>query len=398
MKILFIFCDMFRANLLKTFNDGVKKKGLMDYWFERLGGTCFTNCYTPAPDTTRSLACLYTGKYPKKNGCYKRLTIPERYLKKDILNIFTFFEKYDYPMYFMFNKVNEKAGFFPVRGYKNTQIFDSLEVFLDELKISLTKNENIFSFIVLKDYHWAIDDYGHNSLGDYYGQKHLSNCFEMIFNKLTPNNFDYIFIFSDHGCKLYKELKREKKIYLINDDRSKIVMFVRKKGCNDIKKVSRLTSIMDVLPTLVEIIEKKNSYAFDGISLFKEMRSRYIAIEDQSIFTSSVDMIHDLWGVRTDTHFYFSSFNDSILLKVISDNKYEEEKNPDNTLVLKLQKKIKDVACSYTKNMKEHEILVKYGALSTDRYKYSDGQKRKNEKYFVLRLIGKIFKNIYQRW
>lgn len=389
---------MMRANLLKTFNNNIKEKGPMDYWFERLGGKCFINCYTPAPDSTRSLACLYTGKYPKKNGCVKRLTLPALYLKKDILNIFSLFEKYNYPMYFMLNKLYEKVGFFPVRGYRNTQIFYSLGDFLDELKIAVAKNENIFSFIGLNDYHWAVDDYGHNSRGDYYGQMHLSNCFEKIFRKIKPDIFDYIFIFSDHGCKLNEELKREKKIYLINDDRTKIVMFVRKKGCNGIKKVSRLTSIMDVLPTLVDIMDDKNSYSFDGISLFKETQNRYIVIEDQSVFASSVGMIHDLWGVRTDTHFYFSTFYGSILLKVISDNKYEEEKNPDNTLISELQEKIMDVACAYTKNMEENEILVKYRAMSTQRDKYSDGQKRRGGKGFLFRLERRLLRNKYKRW
>lgn len=51
---------MLRANLLKTFNNNIKEKGLMDYWFERLGGTYFTNCYTPVPDSPRSIDVLPT--------------------------------------------------------------------------------------------------------------------------------------------------------------------------------------------------------------------------------------------------------------------------------------------------------------------------------------------------
>lgn len=78
MKILFLLCDMLRANLLKTFNTDIKKRVHRLLVWE-VGGEYFTNCYTPAPDTPRSLACLYSGKYLKemdaREGCISRITI-----------------------------------------------------------------------------------------------------------------------------------------------------------------------------------------------------------------------------------------------------------------------------------------------------------------------------------
>ena len=154
--------------------------------------------------------------------------------------MFDLLEKNNYLMFFSVDKDKERVGFLPAKNYENMKVFDDLNEVLDNLEIVIDKNENIFAFISLTDYHWAMDDYGHNSWGDYYGQKHLSNCFEKIFNRFVPDTFDYIFIFSDHGLKLNEGIKTKtkKKIYLINDDRSKIVLFVRKKGCKRIIKKS----------------------------------------------------------------------------------------------------------------------------------------------------------------
>lgn len=45
-----------------------------------------------------------------------------------------------------------------------------------------------------------------------------------------------------------------------------------------------------------------------------------------------------------------------------------------------------DVACAYTENMKESEILVKYKAMNTHKDEYSDGQKRRDKKGLLFRL------------
>jgi hypothetical protein len=384
---------MLRANLLKTFNNNIKERGLMDYWFERLGGIGFTNCYTPAPDTPRSLACLYSGKYPKNNGCCKRLHWPKYYLKQSIFTIFDVFEKNNYLMFIGINKDKERVGFLPARNYKNMNVFNDLDECLADLDSVIDKNENIFSFIALDDYHWALDDYGANSRGDYYGQKHLSNFTDKIFNKFAPDTFDYIFIFSDHGFKLRDEQKTEKKIYFTDDARSKIVMFVRKKGCEGIEKMSNLTSIIDILPTLTHILNDKTNYSFDGVPLFDKIQNRYIVIEDYIGFPPKMDAIHELWGIRTDTHFYLTTLSEDILLNVVSENGYREEKRADSSLIAEFQVKIGDISCSYYENMRLRKILKSYEAMKGYRDKYADGEKRRSEKGYLFRLKKKILKN-----
>ena len=401
MKILFIFCDMLRANLLKTFNENIQEKGLMDHWFEKLGGTCFTNCYTPAPDTPRSLACLYSGKYPKHNGCCSRLHWPKYYLKEEIFTIFDLLEKNNYLIFVRIEKGKEKMGALPAKNYENIRVFDELNEFLDKLEYVIDKNKNIFSFISLTDYHWAMDEYSHNSWGDYYGQRHLSNCFEKIFSRFPADTFDYIFIFSDHGIKFNKELRTQKKIYLINDDRSKIVLFVRKKGCDKIIKKSKLTSILDILPTLTSIMNDNDSHSFDGISLFEEAQNRFIIIEDYLRFPPGILATHELLGIRTDNHFYLSNLTDSVLLNVLSANEYEEEKNPDEFIIKELKTKVGDITCSYSKNKQLNNMLEKYKLMKKHwklKKVYSDGEKRKTKHWPLFRLLMRLWENRYNRW
>ena len=61
MKILMLFCDMLRANKLNVVNKNNCKPTPFDNWLGNFGGCTYINTYTPAPDTPRSLACLYTG-------------------------------------------------------------------------------------------------------------------------------------------------------------------------------------------------------------------------------------------------------------------------------------------------------------------------------------------------
>ena len=56
MKILAIFVDMLGADYLNVANPNAAQTDI-DRMLLDIGGTFYTNCYTPAPDTPRSFAC-----------------------------------------------------------------------------------------------------------------------------------------------------------------------------------------------------------------------------------------------------------------------------------------------------------------------------------------------------
>lgn len=86
MKILIVFIDMVRVDHLNTYNPRAKES-LLDKRIRRLGGVLFTRCYTPGPDTPRSIACMQTGLYPYFNGCDTRIRWPKFFIKDDITTI-----------------------------------------------------------------------------------------------------------------------------------------------------------------------------------------------------------------------------------------------------------------------------------------------------------------------
>ncbi len=389
---------MLRANLLQTVNSSMPEESPMDLWFKKLGGTLYTNCYCPTPDTPRGLGCLYTGLYPKDHGCQKRIQWPKYYLNSDVPTIFDLFLDNQYTIVSLLGQVDLKVGILPENMEEKITLCQELPQALGEINRSLSKNENIFAFLSLPDYHWAMDDYGHNLEGHQQGNRHLSNSFDLIFNSLPSGAFDYIFVFSDHGCKLGGEMSTEDKLSLLNDDRSKIVMLVCKEGdaVSELNKCSDLTSILDVFPTLCELLGCPPQYNLPGGSFFasSSVKNPFIVFEDHSLFAPSLESPHDLWGVRTKDYFYIESLEERILLKVEGLNHYSTVTEPNLGLIKKFQEIMEIHTCSYLDNKKQHEILQYYGGFSHVTGYYSDGEPRSKKVDSAPNLLRRVFSRI----
>ena len=63
MRILALFLDMIGGEYINICNPEEKSTSF-DKLIRDIGGKVYTNCYTPAPDTPRSSACMWTGVYP----------------------------------------------------------------------------------------------------------------------------------------------------------------------------------------------------------------------------------------------------------------------------------------------------------------------------------------------
>lgn len=408
MKILFVFCDMLRANLLKTFNENIKQNSRMDYFFNRIGGTAFSNCYTPSPDSPRSLACLYTGFYPKDNRCDTRIKWPRFYLKDDLTTVFNLLSECGFTMTVSLSKTRKQLGQLPSNLPHEIIVHHSQRDIKNAIGKNIKSMENQFFFVTLIDYHWSIDDYGANSLGDYKGQKHISNYLNGFFDDIEPDSFDYIFLFSDHGYWLNSE-KNESKLFLTNDNRTKITMFVRKKGDSRVVINDKLSSIMDIFPTIQNILGMRNRFASDGISLFDKDEHNNIVIEDHKTFGVTIGQVLENWAVRTKNYFYFRNLEKNALFKVISPNKYKEVLEPDVNLINELEKEIERKSLSYVENKKQYEILKYYREMLYSKDPYADGEPRINNprKLFYRfygypqkldRAIREMLEDKYKRW
>jgi hypothetical protein len=111
MKVLTIFIYMIRANRLSTFNEKVINDTPIDFAFKELGGTVYSNCFTPGPDTPRGISSYYSGKNPYFNGCNVRLKWPQFFLRDEFNTVFDLFLEKDYDMH-IFSSMNEKKNGF----------------------------------------------------------------------------------------------------------------------------------------------------------------------------------------------------------------------------------------------------------------------------------------------
>lgn len=375
MKILFLFCDMLRANRLSTFNPELAAEKPLDVWMKKLGGTAFRNCYSPAPDTPRSLACLYTGLYPNRNGCRTRIHWPTYYLNPQVDNIFSLFLERNYRIFSNLSNQDISSGILPDKIISKIENEVTLQA-LTERAADISKSEDAFVFLNLPDYHHAVADYGGGGKSDRKGNEFLSNSIDIFFSRIPCDEFDWIFLFSDHGCKLNDDLGIREKILLLNDDRSKIVMFLHKRGDRDIKFSDNLTSICDVYPTIRQLLDLGGPTETDGISLFQCAKERAVVIEDHSSFIPSIGGRPSIWAVRSERHFYIEDLERRILFSVCGVGQYEQIKKIPPLLQAQFEEILRRNSFSYGEIMKEKKIMIYYDHMKNERLTYSDGTKR----------------------
>lgn len=114
MRILMVFIDMLRSELVfSTQADSQIMKTC-----RKIGGTLFEACYTPAPDTYRSMGALWSSCYPAENGCDNRCKRPFEWLKKPEETFLEYLLSSGYILIHMLEHGKEKCGTFSQRIYK----------------------------------------------------------------------------------------------------------------------------------------------------------------------------------------------------------------------------------------------------------------------------------------
>ena len=374
MKILLVFIDMIRVDHLSLYNDNMEKTSL-DLFFENLGGTILTNCYTPAPDTPRSIACLQSGLLPYLNGCDSRVKWPRYFMKPNIETIFDIAVGLGYKVNLCATKSDIETGLFKFKENENVSIFTTIEDFTDTVHLS----ENTLSLIAIDDYHSAIDDYGGTSLGIKEGQKvilYSSNNF------LTPdviNKYDYSFFFSDHGHALQSEIVMQKnKLELLNDGRTKLFMFYHNINNKKIVKDSRLASILDLYASIVDLIGSGDFR--QGFSFFRDSQRDILHIEDHADFRVSPEQVVSQWRV----------ISDEIDIRT---NVFETLNKKGQIIDINVIKKYLDsFSPSFSYYMKQIEILKMYEKMKQRKTHYFNGVKRAN---WWIRCYVRIINRLY---
>lgn len=357
MKILFLFCDMLRPDQLNCVNPK-KEKGEIDGWLERLGGTVYTRAYSPAPDTSRSMGAFYSGLYPNRNGCREIEHYPRVYLETEN-HIFRFFREQQHRIYIFATPVNSRKQF-PEHVFDYSYLsYDPLEMMKQVRK---DREENSIAFMTIEDYHGSIGLSPTAAIGDRIGQLHLSNTFSQIFDIISPDYWDHIFIFSDHGCKFYNEPRRG--LDVLDYDRTGITLFWHRKGDDELAKNDSIVSIMDIYPTIMELLGKDPSGEnFDGKSLTLADDFSYLVIENNYFVSNEVGFRNTVW-CYVDKDYYFTQqidFDDPVL-----DRHYKLTDNRTGKVISSFGDKEK--LAFFRSKIEEHSCDYKYGMKVVKQY------------------------------
>ena len=304
MKVLTIFIDMIRANRLSTFNGNVKKDTPLDIAFKEMGGTTYTNFFSPGPDTPRGMATYYTGVNSYKNGCNTRLKWPQYFLDKELNTIFDLFIEQGFKIDCFASPKERDTGLFP--SHINDMNIHNEDYDLDKYLSELQLQNDHFVFLSIPDYHWAFDDFGYSVSGEKNAYKVTKSVFEIVFNNFSKDDFDHIFIFSDHGFKFNVERRSQAKPYMLDEDRTNSIMLHRSKGQEGLVKNDKLCSIADLYPTYEAILGINQTKSF---SLLSDNEHKFIVMEDHINFAPSVNQNIELWALVNKDFIYIRELN-----------------------------------------------------------------------------------------
>ena len=363
MKVLMLFVDMLRPNRFGSYNSEAEINQI-DELLEGLGGTIYTNCFSPAPDTPRSMACCYTGLLPMENGCDTRVKWPAKFLSNDTTNIFNPFIDNNYKMHFFSNPNERNGGLFPP-GIESIG-FHNEDYDMDNYLSKLDLTDNHLVFLSIPDYHWALTDWSYTKKGETVAITETHKSLDIVFKNLNKDDFDHIFIFSDHGFKFNFQLKTEENYKFLNRDRTNIFMFYRKKGDQGISYQNKLCSIQDLSHSVNDIFGLENSF-----SLLNDSERGYVVIEDHlSISGPKVNQDIDIWAVVTKNEMYIRTLEYSISLK--GDDITDSTINPQFDDILKRESQ-------FGKYFDEHKKVFQYNKLILAQTSYMNGSSRPGE-------------------
>lgn len=377
MKILFVFIDMFRPNMLRMVDESRKKQGIESFFVSH-GGHFYTRCYTPAPDTPRSSGCLWSGKYPNENGCNTRIKYPLYYLNEPKDTFLRQLKDNGFELNFVMNKTNAELGELPEEFEEENYYYGiELEKTLPKVEI----HDQSFTYISIQDYHHMVSDWNSRPQAIEQANRISLYALETIDKYLNMEQFDLTVVYSDHGWMVNNEMKCL--IDQMGDNRTQILLYIKKKNEKQLVLDDRLCSILDLGISVLDYcgISTSSSEA-DKKSLFSNNYVRdKILIEDHKSFRVEIGQAIELWGVRTDDYLFCV---DAYGREEYSANISEQEKEECRQYILLY-------GSSYEENRKCASILKKYNNLS-EVHIYQNGEKRRSHPGIMQVIKGVIRK------
>lgn len=299
MRTLTIFIDMLNTNYLKTYQKEITETNL-DNFIRKFGGTTFTNIYTPAPDTSRSLSSFWSGKPPYVNGCNQRGKYPSFFLEMD-----TFLDKL-LSLDVKIDLFGDRKDIFPKCVFDDVFFRNSIE--------EINKYDDQFIFLDLLDSHNLLDDMGYSLKGIQMANKQVTKSLEYIFSCLEKNTFDRVIFFSDHGHSVTFKTKYDSNPdSWMSDGRTRILLHIWNKTDDSHIINNEFGSIMDLHDYYIDLFDKtKKNHILSNYQDFYPKSNQLLLVEDTVTLNSFHYDNPNIWRLKDSKHdFVFHFKNDS---------------------------------------------------------------------------------------
>lgn len=284
MKILALFIDMLGGEYMNVCNS-VAVENEFDKLLRSLGGTIHTNCYCPAPDTPRASACMWTGVYPRKNGCTTRVKWPAKDLNPEYENLWKVLHDLGYNVNAFICKGTYDLGIIPTYG-KECIFTDSIFEFFEKAD---TEGDS-FNFFYLPDIHYILGET--NYLGLDMATSFMTKIVEKIITHYGgPDYFDYIVMFSDHGFQSGHDE------HFLSKERTHTFIYERERFEATLKFDQKLRTNMDLFPTICEKINYKIKNQVDGWPIFYEKEHEFVLQEEMNNLYVEISQSVEHWSV-----------------------------------------------------------------------------------------------------
>lgn len=374
MKILIVFLDMIRTDHMNIYNPKCEDTPL-DTYFKEIGGTLYNRCYTPGPDTPRSNACMQTGYFPNNNGCDIRLKWPRDYIKPGIATFFDKAIEKGYVINICSSDVLKHIGLLKIREEEKINWFNNPHDFVEKSKIT----DDTICYIADQDMHFSIDDFNSTEYGIKNGFAKIVKLLNLYINNSFIDKFDHVFFYSDHGVRLLSEKYSQKHILdLLNDGRTRILMFHHNNGDNYVKVSQKLSCIVDLYSTICNLIGDQELRQGENMISDKSNDERIVFVEDHDNFSVGANIGIAQWRVISDTFDLRTNIFETIIDK-------GSEKDIDKAIGY-----LKKVSPSVEKMIKYVEFRKKYADLKESDC-YLVGDKRLDiPKRLFIRILLKI--------
>jgi hypothetical protein len=270
---------------------------LIEKYLSNKGGTWWPNAFTPAPETPRGTACMFSGNYPKENGVTMRgLGLREAFLR-------------NHPSLFR-SLVTQGVRVGVWREEKEIRegiwlpgdCLDGIQQFSDFGSAQIWANNSGDALLYRHDnaYHGVVDAISSESRAEVHSIG-LDRVFPAFVEAVELLDWDIIWFVSDHGCKLTGDSVSG--IDMLDRDRTNISLYLWEKNEPDqnIIKDDRLCSIFDLYPTIHRQFNRKVPEIYSpALDLQGESTHKVIWLEDYTSLLPGSHEHPDLFGERTE--------------------------------------------------------------------------------------------------